>query len=167
MIRRTAIKWCKQVTWEDALRLFDFDSATSINEKDLKNTYKQLSIKHHPDTGGSADDFKVLVSAKNLLQKELLSRKNTSHKILPREKMRRWRDAQPSSRGQSPSSPPPPPKGNQQESHTPPNPPKKQVTPPPDGAADAEQRRKYREFENQQRMKAMANISRASCYGIS
>lgn len=42
-------------------------AAASIDEDAVKKNYRKLSLKHHPDKGGSADTFRVLNRAQRVL----------------------------------------------------------------------------------------------------
>ena len=50
------LKWDQ---WHSILGVWDFNSAQEVYRK----SYKKLCLQHHPDKGGSADIFKIIVAA--------------------------------------------------------------------------------------------------------
>lgn len=62
--------WNRFVAADDvsqALAVFSLDKATSY--KEIKQRYRTLAMKHHPDRGGDADKFRELNAAFGALQK--------------------------------------------------------------------------------------------------
>lgn len=47
--------------------LFFLTSLKDIKQKELKNAYRKMAFKHHPDRGGKEKDFKQVTSAYNFL----------------------------------------------------------------------------------------------------
>lgn len=70
--------------FEQAMKLFEnqytnalniFKLGSDYNEKDLKNSYKSLALKYHPDRGGKDSDFQYITKCYILLKEQL--NKNT------------------------------------------------------------------------------------------
>jgi len=60
------------MTRQNAYKLLDLPS-TCTDETIIKNAFKKLAMKHHPDKGGNEENFKKLLEAKEvLLSKEKL-----------------------------------------------------------------------------------------------
>jgi len=57
----------ESMSYQDALRVFDIKSVGTPDE--LKKKYRELSVKHHPDRGGSLDMMKKINAAYDELKK--------------------------------------------------------------------------------------------------
>lgn len=56
------------MTKDNAYKIFNLTS--SATTEDVNKRYKILAKKHHPDKGGNAENFKLIVEAKNVLLKK-------------------------------------------------------------------------------------------------
>lgn len=56
------------MTRDNAYKIFNLTS--SATTEDVNKRYKTLVKKHHPDKGGNAENFKLIVEAKNVLLKK-------------------------------------------------------------------------------------------------
>lgn len=56
------------MTKENAYKLLEL-STTCKDEKEITKAFKKLAMKHHPDRGGSEENFKKLLMAKEVLLK--------------------------------------------------------------------------------------------------
>ena len=63
--RMGAAEASKVVKQDDPLKILGFDSMPSKAELDSR--YRQLAMKHHPDHGGTASQFKLIHAAWSLL----------------------------------------------------------------------------------------------------
>lgn len=52
-------------------QILGFNSSNGVTESDIKNAYKKLSIKYHPDNKetGDSEQFKLITNAYNFLKK--------------------------------------------------------------------------------------------------
>jgi len=57
------------MTKENAYKLLELPT-TCKDEKEINKAFKKLAMKHHPDKGGSEENFKKLLSAKEILLKK-------------------------------------------------------------------------------------------------
>ena len=64
-----------EMSYTEALKVFGIDSVADKNE--LKKKYRVLSMKNHPDTGGSLDKMKDITVAYDILNKGDVSRKSS------------------------------------------------------------------------------------------
>ena len=55
-------------TYMDSLKYFELPEST--NYMDIKKKYRELALKHHPDKGGNAEDFKILQKHYDILSKK-------------------------------------------------------------------------------------------------
>lgn len=53
----------------EALKIFEFSEYDDISDSDLKKKFRELALKHHPDSGGDESKFKLINEANKVLKK--------------------------------------------------------------------------------------------------
>lgn len=69
--------WEDQRAFKKALELFNLPMETAT-EEDIRNKYKQLALKHHPDKGGDEAKFKEIGTAYEVLTKDYTNQESTT-----------------------------------------------------------------------------------------
>ena len=77
-----------EMTVPKALHILGLELPLSLDA--LKSKYRELSIKHHPDKGGSEEKFKKITDAFNLLQTELETNNLNSGSDKKQELMKKY-----------------------------------------------------------------------------